>query len=72
MAAIPSALRALWFPRVDLRAQVREMYLDVWADKEVNKHLLYQVLDLLVARVAPEMVDMGPAEVRRGRVRMGV
>lgn len=72
--AIPHMLRTLWFPGEDddVRGRVREMYLEVWADKEVNKHLMYQVLDLVVGRVAPELVEVGPAEVRRGRVRTGV
>lgn len=74
MAVVPARIRALWFGTVEtevLRERVRERYLDVWADREVNRHLLYQVLDLVVARVAPELVEMGPAEVRRARVRSG-
>ncbi|KAL0632054.1 hypothetical protein Q9L58_009085 [Maublancomyces gigas] len=69
--AIPSVLKTLWFPDGDARKRVRELYLEVWADKEINKYLMYQVLDLVVGRVAPELVEVGPAELRRGRVRMG-
>lgn len=72
VAVVPARIRALWFGTAEtetLRTRVRERYLDVWADREVNRHLLYQVLDLVVARVAPELVEMGPAEVRRARVR---
>lgn len=64
-------LKTLWFPDGDARKRVRELYLEVWADKEINKYLMYQVLDLVVGRVAPELVEVGPAELRRGRVRMG-
>lgn len=75
VAAVPARIRTLWFGTAEtdaLRERVGERYLEVWADREVNRHLLYQVLDLVVARVAPELVEMGPAEVRRGRVRRGV
>lgn len=64
--AVPRALRTLWGEDVGARC------CEVWAVKEVNKHLMYQVLDLVVARVAPELGEAGPAEVRRGRVGVGV
>lgn len=63
LRALPGRVRALWAREGEVGR-----WLEVWGDKEVNKHLLYSVLDLVVGRVVPELVEMGPAEVRRGRV----
>ena len=45
-----------------------EMLLKVVQDKEINKHLLYNLLDLIVGKLIPELTEEGPAELRRGRV----
>ncbi|KAL8652476.1 MAG: hypothetical protein Q9210_002656 [Variospora velana] len=44
-----------------------ETELDVWSDAYLNKHLAYQILDLLVVRVLPEMGEKGVKELMEAR-----
>lgn len=37
--------------------------LDLFANKQVNKHLVYSLLDHIVATLAPELVEMTPQEL---------
>lgn len=69
--AIPSTIRRVYFGTDDKEeglAVVGEMLLKVVQDKEINKHLLYNLLDLIVGKLIPELTEDGPAELRRGRV----
>jgi len=69
--AIPSTIRKVYFGTDDKEeglAVVGEMLLKVVQDKEINKHLLYNLLDLIVSKLIPELTEEGPAELRRGRV----
>ncbi|CUS07607.1 unnamed protein product [Tuber aestivum] len=69
--AIPSTVRKVYFGTGDKEeglAVVGEMLLKAVQDKEINKHLLYNLLDLIVGKLIPELTEEGPAELRRGRV----
>ncbi|RPA99761.1 hypothetical protein L873DRAFT_1806276 [Choiromyces venosus 120613-1] len=69
--AIPSTIRKVYFGTDDKEeglAIVGEMLLKTVQDKEINKHLLYNLLDLIVGTLIPELTEEGPAELRRGRV----
>ncbi|KAI4115886.1 MAG: hypothetical protein LQ345_003592 [Seirophora villosa] len=44
-----------------------EVELDVWSDAYLNKHLAYQILDLVVVRVLPEMGEKGVKELMEAR-----
>lgn len=69
--AIPSTIRKVYFGTDDKEeglAVVGEMLLKAVQDKEINKHLLYNLLDLIVSKLIPELTEEGPAELRRGRV----
>ncbi|CAL8576386.1 hypothetical protein XPA_002272 [Xanthoria parietina] len=41
--------------------------LDVWGDAYLNKHLAYQILELVVVRVLPEMGEKGVKELMEAR-----
>ncbi|KAL8726360.1 MAG: hypothetical protein Q9166_006767 [cf. Caloplaca sp. 2 TL-2023] len=44
-----------------------ECELDVWNDAYLNKHLAYQILELVVVRVLPEMGEKGVQELMEAR-----
>ncbi|KAF8470546.1 PXA domain-containing protein [Kalaharituber pfeilii] len=48
--------------------KVVEEHLDVLADKEINKHLVYQVVELLVVRLVPEVGEAVVRELLEGRI----
>ncbi|KAG0636255.1 hypothetical protein HOY80DRAFT_978573 [Tuber brumale] len=69
--AIPSTIRKVYFGTDDKEEGlpvVGEMLLKTVQDKEINKHLLYNLLDLIVGKLIPELTEEGPAELRRSRV----
>ncbi|KAG0128243.1 PXA domain protein [Tuber indicum] len=69
--ATPSSIRKVYFGTDDKEEGllvVGEMLLKTVQDKEVNKHLLYNLLDLIVGKLIPELTEEGPAELRRSRV----
>ncbi|PWW73398.1 hypothetical protein C7212DRAFT_285582 [Tuber magnatum] len=69
--AIPSSIRKVYFGTDDKDeglAVVGEMLLKTVQDKDINKHLLYNLLDLIVGKLIPELTEEGPAELRRARV----
>ncbi|KAL8670418.1 MAG: hypothetical protein Q9168_005047 [Polycauliona sp. 1 TL-2023] len=41
--------------------------LDVWGDAYLNKHLAYQILELVVVRILPEMGEKGVKELMESR-----
>lgn len=43
-------------------------YLDIVAEREVNKHLVYQVLELVVVRLVPELEEMEVRKLMKGRI----
>lgn len=64
---VPGLLKGVWFDDGG-RGWAGEV-LEVWSEKVCNKHLVYNILDLVVGRVLPELVERGPGEVVK--VRMG-
>ncbi|KAH0606993.1 uncharacterized protein H6S33_002981 [Morchella sextelata] len=64
---VPEAVWGVWVgedgDKEGRRRWVGEWCVDVWGDKEVNRHLWYAVLDLLVGRLVPELVE-GPSVVK--------
>ncbi len=45
-----------------------ERELDVWGDAYLNRHLAYQVLELVVVRVLPEIGEKGVSGLMEGRL----
>ncbi|KAI4211310.1 MAG: hypothetical protein LQ351_005865 [Letrouitia transgressa] len=44
-----------------------ETELDIWSDAYLNRHLAYQILELVVIRVLPEIGEKGVHELMEGR-----
>lgn len=47
--------------------QVESEVLDVWSDTYLNRHVAYQILELVVVRVLPEMAEKGVSELMERR-----
>ncbi|KAI4237440.1 MAG: hypothetical protein L6R40_005932 [Gallowayella cf. fulva] len=58
--------RAAGLFRGDLVREVG-LELDVWGDAYLNKHLAYQILELVVVRILPEMGEKGVKELMEAR-----
>ena len=56
-----SADREVWVKGV-------EGELDVWEDAYLNRHLAYQILELVVVRVLPELGEKRVEELMRERI----
>ncbi|KAI4278228.1 MAG: hypothetical protein LQ337_001169 [Flavoplaca oasis] len=64
---IPAILsRAAGLSRQQIVREVEEE-LDVWGDAYLNKHLAYQVLELVILRVLPELGEKGVKELMEAR-----
>lgn len=59
--AVPEPARFILFGD-DPRKGVDDI-LDIFANKQINKHLVYALIDHLVSAVAPELVEMTPQEL---------
>ena len=46
-------------------------YLDILAEKEVNKHLVYQILELVAARLVPEFEEVEVRKLMQERIGAG-
>ncbi|KAF8418218.1 PXA domain-containing protein [Tirmania nivea] len=46
-------------------------YLDILKEREVNKHLIYQVLELVVVRLVPELEEVEVRKLMRERIGAG-
>lgn len=44
-----------------------ETELDIWSDAYLNRHLAYQILELVVVRVLPEIGEKGINELMEAR-----
>lgn len=51
--------------------EVESKVLDVWSDGYLNRHVAYQVLELFVVRVLPEMAEEGVSELMERRLGEG-
>ncbi|KAL8687406.1 MAG: hypothetical protein Q9224_005161 [Gallowayella concinna] len=58
--------RAAGLSREELVQEV-ELELDVWSDAYLNKHLAYQILELVVVKILPEMGEKGVKELMEAR-----
>ncbi|KAL8854866.1 MAG: hypothetical protein Q9221_000372 [Calogaya cf. arnoldii] len=58
--------RAAGLSRQQLLQEVEDE-LDVWGDAYLNKHLAYQILELVIVRVLPEMGEKGVKELMEAR-----
>ncbi|KAL8840108.1 MAG: hypothetical protein Q9170_001455 [Blastenia crenularia] len=66
-ALLPDILaRAAGLSLEDVAKEV-ESELDVWSDAYLNKHLAYQILEMVVVRVLPEMGEKGVKELMEAR-----
>ncbi|KAL8996258.1 MAG: hypothetical protein Q9169_004189 [Polycauliona sp. 2 TL-2023] len=64
---VPAILsRAAGMSRQELIQEVEDE-LDVWGDAYLNKHLAYQILELVVVRILPEMGEKGVKELMESR-----
>lgn len=48
--------------------QVESEVLDLWSDAYLNRHVAYQILELVVVRVLPEMAEKGVSELMERRL----
>jgi len=46
-------------------------YLDILEEREVNKHLVYQILELVVVRLVPELEEVEVRKLMRERIGVG-
>lgn len=51
--------------------EVESELLDVWSDGYLNRHVAYQVLELVVVRILPEMAEKGVSELMESRLGEG-
>lgn len=51
--------------------EVESELLDVWSDGYLNRHVAYQVLELVVVRILPEMAEKGVSELMERRLGEG-
>ncbi|KAL8760694.1 MAG: hypothetical protein Q9184_003141 [Pyrenodesmia sp. 2 TL-2023] len=66
-AFFPGVLgRPAGLTREDMVREI-ESELDVWSDAYLNKHLAYQLVDLVVVRVLPELGEKGVRELMEAR-----
>ncbi|KAL9603276.1 MAG: hypothetical protein Q9219_001298 [cf. Caloplaca sp. 3 TL-2023] len=66
-ALLPDILaRAAGLTRDDVVREV-ETELEVWGDAYLNKHLAYQIIELVVVRLMPEMGEKGLKELMEAR-----
>lgn len=59
VSAIPSAARSTFFATDDVEAMIGDVEgeLDLLGDQYVNKHLIIEIVELLVVRLFPELAD---------------
>lgn len=69
LSLVPPTLSRLYFNvggdqegEEDMIKQVEDI-LDVFGNAYMNKHLVYNVLELVVVRLVPEMMDSTPSEL---------
>jgi hypothetical protein len=75
MRAVPQIVRRVWWGdanEVDVAVQIGRNWLDVFAEKEINKVLVVRLVDLVVARLMPELLEEGGVGIRRWRTGMEV
>jgi len=66
LSLVPVPISRTFFSTDDheeMVAQVEETILDVFGDAYMNKHLIYGILELLMVRLAPEMLEKTPMEL---------
>ncbi|KAA8912772.1 PXA domain-containing protein [Sphaerosporella brunnea] len=71
--AVPKVVTNVWWKGLDRQEKAREVgrnWLDAFGDKDVNKVLVIRLLDLLVGRLLPELLESGGAEIRVQRTGM--
>jgi len=70
LAAFPEVATKVWWRRLDkkdMATQAGKNWLDPFAEKEVNKVLIVRLIDLVVARLLPELLTSGGVELRKLR-----
>lgn len=62
---IPAALASRFFATVDNTVQLQqiERVLDCLDDTYLNKHLIFQIVELIVLRLVPELAERGVTEL---------
>jgi len=65
---VPPLVARRAFGSVDEMVAEVETELEVWDDGYLNRHLAYQVLELVLVRVLPEMGERGVRGLMEGRV----
>jgi hypothetical protein len=68
--AVPGAVTDIWWKGMDRNQKADEIgrnWLDAFADKEINKVLVIRLVDLIIARLLPELAEDGGAEIMAQR-----
>lgn len=55
-------------PDADILTEIETDILDVFSDPYCNKHLMYSALELILARLMPELAEQGVAELWEERL----
>ena len=76
LSLAPSTVKRTFFATDDedeMVQVVEEEVLDVFSDSNMNKHLIYGILELIIVRLVPEMAEKTPGELLAERgVEVGV
>jgi hypothetical protein len=69
LSLIPARAQEIYFgPGPDRRRREVEDVLDVFGDPYCNRHLLYNVVELLIVRLMPELAEKGVIELSEERL----
>ncbi|RMZ92237.1 hypothetical protein DV736_g520, partial [Chaetothyriales sp. CBS 134916] len=70
LSLIPNPVKQVYYATTsedDMRQAVEEEVLQVFGDSNMNKHLLYAIVELIVVAIVPELIDKTPAELLADR-----
>jgi hypothetical protein len=68
--AIPEAVTNVWWKDLDRKQKAKEVgrnWLDAFGEKEINKVLIVRLVDLIIGRLLPELLESGGAEIKMQR-----
>jgi hypothetical protein len=70
LSLVPNPILHTYFATIeeeDMVEQVEENVLECFGDENMNKHLIYGILELIVVRLVPEMGERGVSELMAER-----
>jgi len=67
---VPRTVTNMWWKGMDREEMAKEVgrnWLDAFGEKEINKVLVVRLIDLVISRLLPELLESGGAEIRKHR-----